>query len=388
MAGDDINLMSGSTITAVGSVTLTGDKPSLDAAGTTITINGTIAAGTTVAIVGNSQGATLASAMDASYLLTTKLLVRTPAPVGSNAEIFSLTGFMAASLTGGAGDNTFDIGAWTGTTLTAIIDGGAGRDTVTATTDTDFTAADALLKRVGSGDAQLLNIENGVFRGGAKANKFNMSGWTLSGNVDGGTSAKIIDTIISNVSGNTTLSDSLLSRAGIPDLTLTGLETAELTGSINNDVFDVSGWTGTGKLLGGLGTDKIVANSDVTDMLLSDVLLSRTGMGSLTLSGFEDAVLTGGASANKFTVKGFLGTVKLDGREGSDTYQVNLPATGTLTVNVDDTGTTTGIDTLKTAAVAVAPTKETGNRRVSYLLSSVIYTSAIETEVAPIKGTI
>jgi hypothetical protein len=209
-----------------------------------------------------------------------------------------------------------------------------------------------------------------------------------SGNVDGGTSAKIIDTIISNVSGNTTLSDSLLSRAGIPDLTLTGLETAELTGSINDDVFDVSGWTGTGKLLGGLGTDKIVANSDVTDMLLSDVLLSRTGMGSLTLSGFEDAVLTGGASANKFTVKGFLGTVKLDGREGSDTYQVNLPATGTLSVNVDDTGTTTGTDTLKTAAVAVAPTKETGNRRVSYLLSSVIYTSAIETEVAPIKGTI
>jgi hypothetical protein len=297
---------------------------------------------------------------------------------------------MAASLTGGAGDNTFDIGAWTGTTLTATIDGGAGRDTVTATTDTDFTAADALLKRVGSGDAQLLNIENGVFRGGTKANKFNMSGWTLSGTVDGGAGAKIIDIIISNVAGSTTLTDTSFSRAGVTvnDLVLSGLESAELTGSINDDVFDVSGWNGTGKLLGGLGTDKIVAKSDVADMLLSDVLLSRTGKGSLTLSGFEDAVLTGGASANKFTVKGFLGTVKLDGGEGSDTYQVNLPATGTLTVNVDDTGTTTGTDTLKTAAVAVAPTKETGNRRVSYLASSVIYTSAIETEILPIKGTL
>jgi hypothetical protein len=208
--------------------------------------------------------------------------------------------------------------------------------------------------------------------------------------VDGGAGAKIIDIIISNVAGSTTLTDTSFSRAGVTvnDLVLSGLESAELTGSINDDVFDVSGWNGTGKLLGGLGTDKIVAKSDVADMLLSDVLLSRTGKGSLTLSGFEDAVLTGGASANKFTVKGFLGTVKLDGGEGSDTYQVNLPATGTLTVNVDDTGTTTGTDTLKTAAVAVAPTKETGNRRVSYLASSVIYTSAIETEILPIKGTI
>jgi Ca2+-binding RTX toxin-like protein len=107
------------------------------------------------------------------------------------------------------------------------------------------------------------------------------------------------------------------------------------------------------------------------------------------LSGFEDAVLTGGAAANKFTVKGFQGTVKLDGGEGSDTYQVNLPATGTVAVNVnvEDTGTT-GIDVLRTAAVAVAPTKETGNRRVSYGASSVIYTSEIETEILPIKGTL
>ena len=123
-------------------------------------------------------------------------------------------------------------------------------------------------------------------------------------------------------------------------------------------------------------------------MLLTDVLLTRTGRGSLTLSGFEDAVLTGGAAANKFTVKGFQGTVKLDGGDGSDTYQVNLPATGTLTVNVDDTGTTTGTDTLKTAAVALAPTRDAANRRVSYLAASVIYTSAIETEILPIKGTL
>jgi hypothetical protein len=358
----------------------------LDAAGTTITINGTITAATTVAIVGNSQGATLVSAMDASYVLTTKQLVRTP--VGSAAQTFSLTGFMVASLTGGAGDNNFNIGGWTGTTLTAAIDGGAGTDTVEATTDTDFTAANALLKRVGSGDATLLNIENGVFRGGAKANKFNMSGWTLSGTVDGaGTSAKIIDTIISNVAGSTTLANNLLSRAGVSDLALAGFETAELTGSSGDDVFNVSGWSGTGKLLGGLGTDKIVANTDVADMLLTDVLLTRTGRGSLTLSGFEDAVLTGGAAANKFTVKGFQGTVKLDGGDGSDTYQVNLPATGTVAVNVEDTGTT-GTDVLRTAAVAVAPTRDAANRRVSYLAASVIYTSAIETEILPIKGTL
>jgi hypothetical protein len=207
--------------------------------------------------------------------------------------------------------------------------------------------------------------------------------------VDGGAGAKIIDTIISNVAGSTTLVNNLLSRAGVSDLALAGFETAELTGSSGDDVFNVSGWSGTGKLLGGLGTDKIVANNDVTTMLLSDVLLSRTGMGSLTLSGFEDAVLSGGAAANTFTVKGFLGNVKLDGGEGSDTYQVNLnpPASGTLTVNVEDTGTT-GTDVLRTAAVAVAPTRDAANRRVSYLAASVIYTSAIETEILPIKGTL
>jgi hypothetical protein len=245
LAGDDINLMSGSTITA-GSVSLMGDKPTMDPLGTTITINGAINTTSTVAIVANSQGAKLVSAMDASYVLTTKQLIRTP--VGSAARTFSLAGFMEASLTGGAGDNTFDIGAWTGTTLKATIDGGAGMDTVEATTDTDFTAANALLKRVGSGDATLLNIENGVFRGGKKANKFNMSDWTLSGRVDAGPqNAKIIDTIISNVAGSTSLTNDLLSRAGCADLALLGLKTAELTGSSGDDVFDVSGWIGTGK---------------------------------------------------------------------------------------------------------------------------------------------
>jgi hypothetical protein len=146
---------------------------------------------------------------------------------------------MEASLTGGAGDNFFDIGAWTGTMLKATIDGGAGMDTVEATTDTDFTAANALLKLVGSGDATLLNIENGVFRGGKKANKFNMSDWTLSGRVDAGPqNAKIIDTIISNVAGSTSLTNDLLSRAGCADLALLGLKTAELTGSSGDDVFD------------------------------------------------------------------------------------------------------------------------------------------------------
>jgi hypothetical protein len=87
LAGDDINLMSGSTITA-GSVSLMGDKPTMDPLGTTITINGAINTTSTVAIVANSQGAKLVSAMDASYVLTTKQLIRTP--VGSAARTFSL----------------------------------------------------------------------------------------------------------------------------------------------------------------------------------------------------------------------------------------------------------------------------------------------------------
>jgi Ca2+-binding RTX toxin-like protein len=101
-------------------------------------------------------------------------------------------------------------------------------------------------------------------------------------------------------------------------MTLAGIEAANLTGGASANSFTVSGWTGTGSLAGSSGTDTLIASKDANFTLANTSLATSDGM-ALNLAGIEVANLTGGASANTFDISGWTGAGSLDGGAGTDT---------------------------------------------------------------------
>lgn len=83
----------------------------------------------------------------------------------------------------------------------------------------------------------------------------------------------------------------------------------------------------------------------------------------MKLSGIQTANLTGGPSANTFTVNNWSGNANLDGQAGSNTYNITLTGTGTGTVNIANTGkAATDIDTLNVTALRTTLVTSTGVR--------------------------
>src|SRR5262249_38669884 len=115
-----------------------------------------------------------------------------------------------------------------------------------------------------------------------------------------------------------TLTNSILTRADGGSFTLANIESAQLTGGASPNRFTVSGWTHAATLDGGANTDTIISSND-TDFVLADALLTRNDGGSFTLANIENAELTGGASANRFTVSGWTHAATLDGGANTDT---------------------------------------------------------------------
>src|SRR5262249_44032415 len=70
----------------------------------------------------------------------------------------------AADLTGGAGDNTFDISGWTGTG--SLTDNGSTADRVVATANADFTLSNTQLTISGRANMALAGIEVADLAGG------------------------------------------------------------------------------------------------------------------------------------------------------------------------------------------------------------------------------
>jgi hypothetical protein len=120
------------------------------------------------------------------------------------------------------------------------------------------------------------------------------------------------------------------SLTGVGTDTLSAIENALLTGGASANTFTVSGWTGGGSLTGGGGTDTVVASKNVS-FTLSNSSLSATNGLSMSLSGIGIANLTGGAAANTFTVSGWTGTGTLTGSGGTDVVASTNDANFTLT---------------------------------------------------------
>ena len=93
------------------------------------------------------------------------------------------------------------------------------------------------------------------------------------------------------------LSDALLTRSDGSNFALTSIEEAQLTGGASANKFTVSGWSKTATIDGGSSNDTIISSND-TNFTLANGLLTRSDGSSFTLASIENAQLTGGASAN------------------------------------------------------------------------------------------
>jgi hypothetical protein len=266
----------------------------------------------------------------------------------------ALAGITTASLTAGPGNHTFNVGSWGGSaTLTGVPF--TGSDTVAVTKDANFTLSDTSLTTDDGMTLTLSDINTADLTGGAGSNTFNVSNWHGAGKLDGGLGGT--DTVIAAGDVNFTLSDTALKRASLPDLALAHIGVADLIGK-GNDRFDVSGWTGTGSLANGGGSDTVTATKD-QDFTLSDTALGSGDHMSLSLSGFHTANLTSGPGSHTFNIGAWTGAATLAGTGATLAATRNADLTLTDTSLTASDGMTLALSGIATANLAVGPASHT-----------------------------
>jgi uncharacterized membrane protein len=233
----------------------------------------------------------------------------------AGTEFNTIAQFEAATLTGSAAPDSFNLAGWS---FPASVDGGGGSDMISDGGDGNYTlTTTALTRTMGAATRTiaLVNMQNATLSGGFGNNSFNLTDWpypaTLRG--DYGT-----DTF--SVAGDVDyiLSDALLMRPNFGIIRLDGFENATLTAGSGDNTFNVSNWTKAATLSGAGGSDKVVASGNM-NFTLTNTAITRSAGGAFTLSSIEQAELTGGASNNLLSATTFTGSVKLDGGAGNDT---------------------------------------------------------------------
>jgi len=263
---------------------------------------------------------------------------------GLSARIgYNASALKALNVSGSAFRNNFIVNG-TGSGFTTTLNSGAGLDTVAV--------------RATSGPL----IINGM----------NGSDVVTIGNATTGVQQLFADVTVKNALGVTQLTvdnrpdANTHSGVAISDVAITGLVRLAPTAAINyqlnqissltvfggngNNTFDVSDLTQQLDLSGGTGFDTLVSTNDL-NFTMTDTSLDRFRFigqnlltyGTVFLTSIEAAFLTGGVSANRFDVSGTT-EYHLDGRDGGDTYTINLAGYQSPFV-INDTGTS-GLDRL------------------------------------------
>lgn len=207
------------------------------------------------------------------------------------------------------------------TAVPTSLTGGPGDDRVIASGDGGFTLTNASLSATTSAFPFLLSgFQNATLSGGSGANSFDVSGWDAGPvelNAGPGT-----DTLIDDLSTGGTgfaLSDSSLVRLGGPTFWLAGFdgETANLTGGAGDDLFTISGWSGSGTLSGGASADSLVSANNASIQTITDSQLTRDAS-VIALDSITFASLTGGPSVNRFDASARSTGVTLSAGNGND----------------------------------------------------------------------
>src|SRR5205085_2805601 len=166
---------------------------------------------------------------------------------------------------------------------------------VSATKDANFTLSNTALTSSDGMSLMLSGIGTANLTGGASANTFNVSSWTGTANLDGAAGDDVFN-VTTSASGTVNVTGGAHTVG----------ETVNVTGGAAADTFTLTSSVAgiTYNLDGAGGTNTVVVNAN-GNYTLSNSSLSTTAAGfnsAFGLSNITVANLTGGASANTFTV--------------------------------------------------------------------------------------
>ncbi len=234
-----------------------------------------------------------------------------------------------SSLSGGM---VFDVGGYRGTAT--LIGSVAFNDTIRTSIDADIALADGNLKTSMGGSFLLQNIVRAQLTGVRMDNLFDVSLWTGTATLTGGTG---LDRVVSVGDFNVVLSDALLSRTNRGAITLSGIRAITLAGGLSNNTLDATDFSGSAWMYGGGGNDVLRGGSgdDYLDGGLGtntyygnggdDVIVAIAGGSATIFGGDGDDVIYGsefndpidaGAGRDRVYARGGIDTV--NGGDGDD----------------------------------------------------------------------
>lgn len=236
------------------------------------------------------------------------------------------------SLNGNGGDDTFV--SLSGSGFDSV-NGGAGYDSLHKTGSGTFNMSNYALTN-GSDYVSHSALEEAVLTGGANADTFSFAGWTGKAFAFAGGGS---NTLVDSADANYVLGPSSLTRtigAATSEVVFLDIQNVSLTGGFGNNTFNLSAWTGTAVVNGGyFGTDTVILAGDV-NYNLTDAILQRPSFGMVRLSGIDNAVITGGGSANTFNITNWSSAATLNGEGGND----KVVAAGNVNFTLSDTSLT------------------------------------------------
>ncbi|MFO0935251.1 MAG: VCBS repeat-containing protein [Gemmataceae bacterium] len=306
----DLGALGKITLSGVDAATLTGG-----AGDNIFTLNGWSGAATLDGVLGTD---TLNFTQDSNITLSPTKLTTS---AGTSVTLNSLEN---AVLTGGAGNNTFDLTAWL---TNATVNGLGGTDTIALTRNANFTATDTLISLSDGTQYTISSVELANLIGGAAANIFDLNGWSGGGSINGLTGTDEVR--VTRNADMTLTAGSLTLSAGLP-ISISSIENASLTGGASSNTFTVNGWNGNATLDGKDGADTYIVTPGTK---ASTITIADTGADSAsdsvqivgtssadTYSILPDSVTSGSQVVTYTGVE----SVSVNGMDGDDTFIMNV----------------------------------------------------------------
>ncbi len=246
----------------------------------------------------------------------------------SNGDSFSLQSIQQAVLTGGGGDNTFDLSNWTGSGT--LIGGGDG--TLLSYSLGDQTLTDTSLVRADGGTFILSGIDQADLTGGPDNNILDASGFSGSVWLYGGAGNDTLragsgTAYLDGGSGQDTLvggagDDTLVGANGSGDIITGGAGTDTIYGSQGADT--ITGGAGSDTIYGG-GAGSFISGGTGPDTIIAggnnDTIYGNGGQDVIVAGGSNDVIYADNLAGTGDTgaVSYLYGTYKGEAGVGTDT---------------------------------------------------------------------